>query len=120
MGRVGVYLGVVQLSSAPLSSVGPGQGWPLFLSKFTPLQMCAGSSVAASYSKSAAEGSSICGVERCGVVSPSHWHQRKFVLPRSQEALEEGGRGEAGGKGGCGGATWGWIFGTEESKLESV
>ncbi|KAL7386827.1 hypothetical protein ABVT39_014325 [Epinephelus coioides] len=51
--------------------------------------MCGGSRVAAMYSKSASEGSSICGVERCGVVSPSHWYKRKFVLLSSHEALGE-------------------------------
>lgn len=51
--------------------------------------MCGGSRVAAMYSKSASEGSSICGVERCGVVSPSHWYKRKFVLLSSHEAPGE-------------------------------
>lgn len=51
--------------------------------------MCGGSSVAAMYSKSASEGSSICGVELCGVVSPSQWYKRKFVLLSSHEALGE-------------------------------
>lgn len=45
--------------------------------------------MAAMYSKSASEGSSICGVERSGVVRPSHWYKRKFVLPSSQETPEE-------------------------------
>lgn len=51
--------------------------------------MCGGSRVAAMYSKSASEGSLICGVERCGVVSPSHWYKRKFVLLSSHEAPGE-------------------------------
>lgn len=51
--------------------------------------MCGGSRVAAMYSKSASEGSSICGVERGGVVSPGHWYKRKFVLPGSHETSEE-------------------------------
>ncbi|KAI9544614.1 hypothetical protein NQZ68_001487 [Dissostichus eleginoides] len=55
------------------------------------MNMCGGSRVAAMYSKSASEGSSICGVERCGVVSPSHWYKRKFVLLSSHEALGGGG-----------------------------
>lgn len=77
------------LSSALLGYTCLGQGWPLFFSKRTPLQMCGGSRVAAMYSKSASEGSSICGVERCGVVSPSHWYKRKFVLLSSHEAPGE-------------------------------
>lgn len=77
------------LSSVLLCYTCLGQGWPLFFSKRTPLQMCGGSRVAAMYSKSASEGSSICGVERCGVVSPSHWYKRKFVLLSSHEALGE-------------------------------
>lgn len=81
------------LSSVLLCYTCLGQGWPLFFSKRTPLQMCGGSRVAAMYSKSASEGSSICGVERCGVVSPSHWYKRKFVLLSSHEALGGGGGG---------------------------
>lgn len=63
---------------------------PVF-SKRTPLQMCSGSRVAAMYSKSASEGSSICGVEQCGVVSPGHRYKRKFILLSSHEVLQEGG-----------------------------
>lgn len=77
------------LSSVLLCYTCLGQGWPQFFSKHTPVQMCGGSRVAAMYSKSASEGSSICAVERCGVVSPSHWYKRKFVLLSSHEALGE-------------------------------
>ncbi|TNN64961.1 hypothetical protein EYF80_024845 [Liparis tanakae] len=69
----------------------------LIVSRFV-WEMCGGSRVAAMYSKSASEGSSIRGVERCGVVSPGRWYKRKFVLPSSHEA--------SGGGGGGGG--WGW------------
>lgn len=67
--------------------------------------------MAAMYSKSASEGSSICGVERCGVVSPSHWYKRKFVLLSSHEAPGEvvvlqGKKKKRG------------VFGSEKTKLQ--
>lgn len=77
------------LSSAVLRYTCLGQGWLQFVSERTPLQMCGGSRVAAMYSKSASEASSICGVERGGVVSPGHRYKRKFVLPGSHESSEE-------------------------------
>lgn len=95
------------LSSVLLCYTCLGQGWPLFCSKRTPLQMCVGSRVAAMYSKPASEGSSICGVECCGVVSPSHWYKRKFVLQSSHEVL-----GEVKWRGG------GVVCGGERKKVE--
>lgn len=73
-----------------------GQGRPQFFR--ASIQMCGGSRVAAMYSKSASEGSSICGVERCAVSSaPSHGYKRKFVLPSSHEALWVRGDSRVGG-----------------------
>lgn len=81
--------GVGCLSSGLLCYTCLGQGWLRLFSERTPLQMCGGSRVAAMYSKSASEGSSICGVARGSVVRPGHWNKRKFVLLSSQETLEE-------------------------------
>lgn len=69
--------------------------------------------MAAMYSKSASEGSSICGVERCGVVSPSHWYKRKFVLLSSHEAPGEVEVVVLQGKRRKGG-----VFGSEKTKLQ--
>lgn len=81
--------GVGCLSSGLLCYTCLGQGWLRLFSERTPLQMCGGSRVAAMYSKSASEGSSICGVERGGVVRPGRRYKRKFVLPSSQETTGE-------------------------------
>lgn len=89
--------------SAPLSSAGSGWSWPLFLSKLTPLQMCLGSSVAAMYSKSASEGSSICGVEQLRSRQAAPLAQTEICaaeLEKEKEEEEEGeeGKGRRGGK----------------------
>lgn len=107
-GRRGAGLsGAGCLSSGLLGYTCLGQGWLRFFSERTPLQMCGGSRVAAMYSKSASEGSSICGAERRRAVRPGRGEKRKFALPSSQETLEEavwmGGelqrRGKWGGEG---------------------
>ena len=89
--------------SAVLSSAGSGWSWPLFLSKLTPLQMCLGSSVAAMYSKSASEGSSICGVEQLRSRQAAPLAQTEICaaeLEKEEEEEEEGeeGKGRRGGK----------------------
>lgn len=87
--------------SAALSSAGSGWSWPLFLSKLTPLQMCLGSSVAAMYSKSASEGSSICGVEQLRSRQAAPLAQTEICaaeLEKEEEEEGEEGKGRRGGK----------------------